>query len=84
MDVNLKYGTGDRDTLIILDTMSRKIREHELAEAAHLKTMASDDLDPDEEFREGPKLLEIMAGRISIVQMLEAIGEVIPRLKGHK
>ena len=82
VDINIKYGSGDRDTLLILNTMSKKIREHELAEASHLRIMTSDDLDEDEEFREGPKLYEIMLSRSSITQMLEAIGEVIPRLKG--
>lgn len=82
VDINIKYGQGDRDTILILNKMSQKITEHELAEASHLKIMASDDLDPDEEHREGPKLYEIMMSRISIIQMLEAVGKVIPNLKG--
>lgn len=82
VDANIKYGSGDRDILIILDTMSEKIREQELAEAAHLKIMASDDLDEDELFLEGPSLPEIITGRLSIARMLEAIGK-LPRMKGR-
>ena len=83
VDASIKYGSGDQDILIILNTMSQKIREQELAEAAHLRIMASDDTDEDELFLEGPKLPEIMLGRLSIARMLDAIGEVIPRMKGR-
>ena len=81
VDANIKYGKGDKDILVILDTMSQKIREQEFAEAAHLRIMAADDTDEDEEFLEGPKFPEIMLGRLSIARMLHAISEVIPRLK---
>jgi len=83
VDTSIKYGSGDEDILIILNTMSHKISEQELAEAVHLRIMASDDTDEDEEFLEGPKLPEIMLGRLSIARMLDAIVEVIPRLKGR-
>lgn len=83
VDAGIKYGSGDRDILIILNTMSQKINEQEHAEAEHLRIMASDDLDEDELFLEGPKLPDIMLGRVSIARMLEAIGEVIPRMKGR-
>lgn len=81
VDASIKYGTGDRDILIILNVMSQKIKDQELTEAAHFRMMESDD--DDEIFREGPKLPEIMFGRLSIARMLDAIAEVIPRMKGR-
>lgn len=83
VDASIKYGRGDKDILIILNTMSQKIKEQELAEAAHLLAMASEDTDEDELFLEGPRFPGIMLGRLSIARMLDAIGEVIPRLKGR-
>lgn len=83
LDASIKYGRGDKDILIILNTMSQKISDQELSEAAHLRIMASDDTDEDELFLEGPKVAEIMVGRLSIARMLEAISEVIPRIKGR-
>ena len=83
VNASIKYGSGDQDILIILNTMSQKIREQELAEAAHLRIMASDDTDEDELFLEGPKLPGIMSGRLSIARMLDAIAEVIRRMKGR-
>ncbi len=81
VDPSIKYGGGDRDMLIALNVMSKKINDQELAEAAHFRIMDSDN--EDEIFREGPKFPEIMDGRLSIVGMLEAIGEVLPRMKGQ-
>ena len=68
-------------SLIALNVMSKKIKDQELAEAAHFRIMDSDD--EDEIIREGPKFPEIMDGRLSIVRMLEVIGEVLPRMKGQ-
>lgn len=81
VDASIKYGSGDQEILSILSAMSQRIKEQELAEAAHSRIMESDD--EDEVFREGPKLLEIMFGRLSIARMLDAIGEVIPQIKGR-
>jgi len=81
LDPSIKYGVGDRDMLIALNVMSKKIRDQELTEAAYFRIMDSDD--EDEIIREGPKLPEIMDGRLSIVRMLEVLGEVLPRMKGQ-
>jgi len=67
--------------LIALNVMSKKIRDQELTEAAYFRIMDSDD--EDEIIPEGPKLPEIMEGRLSIVRMLEVLGEVLPRMKGQ-
>lgn len=82
VDPLIKYGAGDQDMLSILNVMSQKINDQELAEAAHLKIMDSDD--DEDEFQEGPKFAELMAGRLAIVRMLEAIREVVPRMKGRE
>jgi ppGpp synthetase/RelA/SpoT-type nucleotidyltranferase len=82
VDASIKYGSGDHEILSILNVMSQKISDQELAEAAHLRIMDSDD-DEDELFREGPRFAELMAGRLAIVRMLEAIREVVPRMKGR-
>jgi ppGpp synthetase/RelA/SpoT-type nucleotidyltranferase len=81
VDGKIKYGGGDQDISTILNLMSDKIRDQELAEAEHSGIMDSDD--QDEIFREGPKFVELMFGRLSIVQMLDAIREVLPRMKGR-
>ena len=81
VDPSIKYGVGDRDMLIALNVMSKKIRDQELTEAAYFRIMDSDD--EDEIIPEGPKLTEIMEGRLSIVRMLEVLGEVLPRMKGQ-
>ncbi|HEY0348651.1 MAG TPA: hypothetical protein VGC60_10910, partial [Pyrinomonadaceae bacterium] len=80
VDPSIKYGCGDKDMLIILNVMSRKISEQELMEAAHLGIMGSDG---DDIFQEGPKLVGIMEGRLAIVSMLEAVRKVLPRVKGE-
>jgi len=83
VDNSIKYGGGDGDIATILSVMSAKIRTHELAEARHSEIMASDE-EGDELYNEGMKLPNLMSERLSIVQMLDAIGEVLPRMKGPK
>ncbi len=83
VDSTIKYGGGDRDVAIILGVMSEKISSHESAEARHLEIMASDEED-EQIYHEGMRLPNLMNERLSINQMLDAIGEVIPRMKGGK
>ena len=83
IDSAIKYGGGDRDVAMVLLVMSEKIRSQESAEARHSEIMASDEQD-EEMYHEGMRLPNLMSERLSIVQMLEAIGEVIPRMKGRK
>lgn len=83
VDPSIKYGAGDKDMLLVLNVMSQKINDQELAEAAHLRIMSSDDSDNEGVFQEGPNLTEIMDGRLAIVRMLEAVRAVLPRMKGR-
>src|SRR6266576_4428504 len=80
----IKYGEGDEEVLTILNIVSQNIRVHEFVEKRHLEIMSSDDDDEEGILQEGPRLSEIMRGRSAIVMTLNAIGEVIPRMKGSK
>jgi putative GTP pyrophosphokinase len=83
VDASVKYGGGDHDVVSVLTVMSKTIRDQELAEGRHLQVMMADDED-DDFYQEGLRTPDIMIGRLSIVKMLNAIGEVLPRMKGRK
>lgn len=82
IDSTIKYGGGDQDVAMILRAMSEKIKAHEIAEARHSEVMSSEEED-EEMYHEGMRLPNLMSERLSIIQMLDAIGEVIPRMKGR-
>ncbi|HKO35814.1 MAG TPA: hypothetical protein VJV21_05005 [Pyrinomonadaceae bacterium] len=84
IDPLIKYGRGDQDMLLVLDVMSKNICGQEIDEATHFTIMNSDDLSPDEEFKEAPRIVEILGRRVGIVSMLEAVREVFLRMKGPK
>ncbi len=84
VDSAIKYGHGDKEVVAILSVISQRIRDQELAESRHVGMMASHDLEEDDEYREGMSLPVIMGGRVAIVRMLDAIGEVIPRVRGSR
>ncbi len=71
VDSAVKYGGGDEDTVRVLRVMSNRIRNYEYSEGQQSQIRPSDGED-------------ILSQKLSIVEVLTAIGEVIPRLKGRK
>lgn len=86
VDIAIKYGGGDEDVVKILVVMSETIKGQEAKESRLLMSLSTDDPqgDLDDIYHEGLKTQEIMKQRFAIEQMLNAIGEVLPRLKGRK
>ena len=85
VDSAIKYGGGDREVLAILNGLSEKIRDHELAESAHFAVESGDEAEDElKELFEGLKISDLVYGRLSIINTLQAIGEAVPRLKGKK
>ena len=70
VDGAIKYGGGDEDALLLLNGMSDAIMK--------LETL------PDTVTKEPAKAAEIVSIKEGIVELLSAIGVVIPRLKGRK
>src|SRR6266571_1017062 len=73
IDSKIKYGGGDDDIAMVLRMASERIRSQESAEARHSEIMASDE-DDEQMYHEGMRLPNLMSGRLSIIQMLGAIG----------
>jgi len=85
VDSAIKYG-GDEDAVRVLMVMSETIKAQEAKESWLLGSLLVNDPqgDSDEIYSEELKTRDIMKQRIEIEQLLKAIGEVIPRLKGRK
>ena|SRR5882724_4465674 len=86
VDSAIKYGGGDEDAVRVLMVMSETIKAQEAKESWLLGSLLVNDPqgDSDETYSEELKTKDIMKQRIEIEQLLKAIGEVIPRLKGRK
>jgi len=75
------------DVVKTLMVMSVTIKGQEAAESRLLQSLSMDDPQgdsPDDIYQEGLKIPEILIQRIEIEQILNSIGEVVPRLKGRK
>ena len=88
VDNGIKYGVGDKDSLLILAIMSNTIMKleinesmlHQIVTRDELKDKLSEDIDP--ELIKAQQLITL--GKQSIVELLNEAGEVIPREKGQK
>lgn len=83
VDNSIKYGGGDEDVRSLLpgmaDTIQRlELLEHQLRQAPSSVAGQGDADNQDE------KIEELLAIRKSVIEMLERLGEVIPRVKGRK
>lgn len=79
VDPSIKYGMGDEEVLLILARMSDRIKQHEEKESELNKIIET----------EGPANVFELAWDVydmkeDITQLLNAIGENLARLKGHK
>lgn len=85
VDPAIKYGEGDKDILLILGLMSDRIMEQERIESLLVHEIQRQ-LDRQHKWPENIDRLafEVHEMSQSIIQVLHAIGEVIPRLKGRK
>lgn len=80
VDPSMKYGVGDKDILLILARLSDRIMQQETIEselAQHIEIQ----VDPQQWFKLAFDTYDM---KEDITQVLNAIGEVIPRLKGRK
>ena len=85
VDPAIKYGVGDKDTLLILALMSERIMEQERIESLLIHEIQTQ-VDRQHKWPENVDQLAFEAHEMSqsIIQVLNAIGAIIPRLKGRK
>jgi ppGpp synthetase/RelA/SpoT-type nucleotidyltranferase len=85
VDPAIKYGVGDKDILLILALMSDRIKQQETIESelAH-QIQTQVDLQHKRPENVDKLAFEVHEMNESIIQALNAIGEIIPRLKGRK
>lgn len=80
VDPSMKYGVGDKDILLILARLSDRIMQQETIEselAQHIEIQ----VDPQQWFKLAFDTYDM---KEDITQVLNAIDEDIPRLKGRK
>jgi ppGpp synthetase/RelA/SpoT-type nucleotidyltranferase len=85
VDPAIKYGVGDKDILLILALMSERIMQQETIET-ELAEQIETQINQENKWPENIDKLAYEAHEMSqnIVQVLNAIGKVISRLKGRK
>jgi RelA/SpoT family protein len=81
VDSAIKYGGGDEDAVKILMVMSNTIKAQEANESRLLVDNPQGNLD---EIHPEDLRADIANQRAEIAHILDAIGEIIPRLKGRK
>jgi len=86
VDNAIKYGGGDEQVVTILRIMSDNINVQEVGESELLRTLSENrqDKSVEELDQENTKRQDILKQKFAIVTALNAIGEVLPRLKGKK
>jgi ppGpp synthetase/RelA/SpoT-type nucleotidyltranferase len=83
VDNSIKYGGGDEDVQFLLPVMSDNIRQLEISET-QLRQAPSSGSGQTDTAQQQAQAEKIVAIRKSTVELLERIGEVIPRVKGRR
>lgn len=86
VDSRIKYGEGDEVVLTLLGGMSDNIKSLETTEGSLLQALSNVDRELPEEINKGVALAleRIDLRKRRAAELLEQIGEVVPRQKGRK